>query len=159
MLQGNASRGPVGPGVWRSVGWNVILAAAFLSATQAGDALFPSQLVTFEPYPQNPVFRARGPGYWDVHIRERGWILKEDTTYRMWFTGYGSGRNARHMLGYATSTDGLRWSRFPGNPIYRQHWVEDMMVVHLGDTYYMFAEGLHDRAQLLTSPDGVHWTR
>jgi beta-xylosidase len=32
-----------------------------------------------------------------------------------------------------------------------------MMVVRHGDTYYMFAEGLNDRAQLLSSPDGVHW--
>ena len=33
------------------------------------------------------------------------------------------------------------------------------MVVKHDGTYYMFAEGLHDEAQLLTSPDRVHWTR
>jgi sucrose-6-phosphate hydrolase SacC (GH32 family) len=32
-----------------------------------------------------------------------------------------------------------------------------MMVVRDGDTYYMFAEGAGDRAQLLTSTDRVHW--
>ena len=62
------------------------------------------------------------------------------------------------MLGYATSSDGIHWTRDPRNPIYRGHWVEDMMVVKQGDTYYMFAEGQDDYAQLLMSPDKVNWT-
>ena len=32
------------------------------------------------------------------------------------------------------------------------------MVVQEGGTYYMFAEGQDDHAQLLTSPDKIHWT-
>ena len=32
------------------------------------------------------------------------------------------------------------------------------MVVKHGDTYYMFAEGLDDHAQMLTSKDLIHWT-
>jgi predicted GH43/DUF377 family glycosyl hydrolase len=32
-----------------------------------------------------------------------------------------------------------------------------MMIVKQNGTYYMFAEGLNDRAQLLSSQDGVHW--
>ena len=34
-----------------------------------------------------------------------------------------------------------------------------MTVVKLGDTYYMFAEGLNDETQLLTSTDRIRWTR
>jgi sucrose-6-phosphate hydrolase SacC (GH32 family) len=34
-----------------------------------------------------------------------------------------------------------------------------MMVVKNGETYYMFAEGKDDQAQLLTSRDGVRWQR
>ncbi len=63
------------------------------------------------------------------------------------------------MLGLATSRDGLSWIRHAGNPLYRRHWVEDMMIVKRGDTYYMFAEGLNDQAQLLTSRDGLDWQR
>src|SRR5204863_475035 len=37
--------------------------------------------------------------------------------------------------------------------------VEDMMVVRQDAKWYMFAEGLNDQAQLLTSTDRVHWTR
>ena len=79
----------------------------------------------------------------------------------MWYTGFegGGGSDGPNLkLGYATSSDGLQWTRYPGNPIYDKSWIEDMMVVKRDDTYYMFAEGKHDIAQLLTSADGIHWT-
>ena len=47
--------------------------------------------------------------------------------------------------------------RYAGNPLVRGHWVEDVMVVKHEGTYYMFAEGLNDQAQLLTSTDRVNW--
>jgi sucrose-6-phosphate hydrolase SacC (GH32 family) len=65
----------------------------------------------------------------------------------------------KKKLGYATSDDGISWKRYPKNPIYSEHWVEDMMVVRHAGTLYMFAEGAGDQAHLLTSTDGVKWTR
>lgn len=128
-------------------------------AANAAAEPFPPELTQFRSYPKNPVFTAGGPGAWDAALRERGWILREGETYHLWYTGYDGTREGKKMLGYATSPDGLRWTRHPDNPIYSDHWVEDMMVVRRGDTYYMFAEGLHDQAQLLTSTDRVHWKR
>jgi beta-1,2-mannobiose phosphorylase / 1,2-beta-oligomannan phosphorylase len=120
---------------------------------------FPPELVDFVPSPKNPVFTAAGAGHWDVKIRERGWILKEGDTYHLWYTGYDGTRDGIRQLGYATSPDGLSWTRFADNPLCRGQWIEDMMVVKRGDTYYMFAEGLNDHAQWLTSRDRVHWNR
>ena len=124
--------------------------------------LFPSELVEFRPIKANPIFQGRGKGHWDEHIRERGWILREKNTWHMWYTEFegGGGRGGPKLkLGYATSSDGLRWKRHAGNPIYDRLWVEDMMVVKRDGAYYMFAEGRHDIAQLLTSQDGIHWKR
>lgn len=129
--------------------------AAPLSAAEE----FPPELVRFQPYPGNPVFTGAGKDAWDAKIRERGWILREGEAWRMWYTGYDGSPNAPMMLGYATSPDGLKWTRHAGNPIYRRHWVEDMMIVRRDDTYYMFAEGRDDQAQLLTSRDGLEWQR
>jgi predicted GH43/DUF377 family glycosyl hydrolase len=128
------------------------------TVTQAGDE-FPPELVRFQPYDKNPVFRGQGGQAWDAKIRERGWIMRDGDVWRMWYTGYDASEKPQMMLGYATSRDGLSWTRHAGNPIYRQHWVEDMMIVKRGDTYYMFAEGLDDQAQLLTSQDGLKWQR
>jgi predicted GH43/DUF377 family glycosyl hydrolase len=129
-----------------------------LAALAAESAAFPSELVDFVPYEHNPVFEGRGPGHWDELIRERGWILREDDTYHLWYTGYTRSEGLM-KLGYATSRDGITWERYAGNPIYTGHWVEDMTVLKHDGTYYMFAEGLNDEAHLLTSTDRIHWTR
>jgi lysophospholipase L1-like esterase len=123
----------------------------------ASQLKFPPELVRFVPYQANPVFKA-APGQWDSFIRERGWILREDGLWKLWYTGYER-KDSTRLLGYATSPDGIAWTRYAGNPLVRDHWVEDMMVVKHEGTYYMFAEGLHDRAQLLTSKDGIGWQR
>src|SRR4029079_5238789 len=119
---------------------------------------FPPELVNWTPWPGNPIFTAEGPGHWDVKIRERGWILHDGDAWQLWFTGYGGSREDTKMLGYATSSDGVHWTRSPKNPIYRDRWVEDMSVVRQGDTYYMFAESENDNhAEMLTSKNGVDW--
>jgi len=133
-----------------------MLLLALLSVSCA--RLYPPELVEFTPYEHNPVFAGRGPGHWDEMIRERGWILREGGLYHLWYTGYTLPESNVKHLGYATSPDGLTWTRHPDNPLYTDHWVEDMMVLKLGATYYMFAEGENDRAELLTSTDAVHWT-
>ncbi|OWK40818.1 TsaC protein (YrdC domain) required for threonylcarbamoyladenosine t(6)A37 modification in tRNA [Fimbriiglobus ruber] len=115
--------------------------------------------MSFTQQGDGPVFSAAEPGHWDVKIRERGWILREDNIYKLWYTGYDGTATGRRMLGYATSPDGVRWTRHPGNPLVPDHWVEDVMVVKDGSRYVMFAEGENDLAQLLTSPDGIKWDR
>jgi len=118
---------------------------------------YPDELVDFFPYEGNPVFAGAGGDTWDRMIRERGYILRDDDKWHLWYTGYNSERTDTKRLGYATSTDGLRWSRHPDNPVCDQSWVEDMCVVRHDGTYYMFAEGRRDIAHMLTSNDGVHW--
>ncbi len=129
------------------------------ATSAAADPDFPDELVKFQPIAKNPVFTAAGEGHWDAKIRERGFILRDSDGYHMWYTGYDGTREGQKMLGYASSADGITWKQHADNPIYRQHWVEDMMVVKQGGTYYMFAEGRDDQAQLLTSTDRIHWKR
>ncbi|QDV51082.1 hypothetical protein Enr17x_31340 [Gimesia fumaroli] len=123
------------------------------------EIVFPKVLTHFNPYSNNPIFQAEGPGHWDVKIRERGWILKEGDFFHLWFTGYDGSRSGLKMLGYAWSCDGIHWTRSPCNPIYKKHWVEDMMVLKHEDIYHMFAEGRNDIAQHLISSDAVSWKR
>jgi hypothetical protein len=123
------------------------------------DDRFPPELTRWEPLAPAPLFTGAGDGHWDVRIRERGCILKDGEQWRMWYTGYDSTREGLKMLGHATSSDGIVWTRSPGNPLYREHWVEDMCVVRHEGLYYMFAEGFLDRPHWLTSPDGLQWTR
>ncbi len=104
------------------------------------------------------VFSPGDESDWDSAIRERGWILKEGDTYRMWYTGYDGTREGVKHLGLATSPDGVTWTRSAENPIFDERWVEDMQVVKQEDRYLMFAETDKGHSQLLTSDDGVSWT-
>ena len=118
---------------------------------------FPPEIVDFIPYQGNPLFAGTGTDTWDCKIRERGYILREGNTYHMWYTGYNDDRSDTKYLGYATSPDGLKWTRHPSNPIFDHSWVEDMFVVKHDSVYYMFAEGRNDIAHMMTSKDRVHW--
>ena len=118
---------------------------------------FPKELVDWVPYEGNPLFSGTGQGTWDREIRERGFILREGDSWRLWFTGYDSTKSEVKSLGYATSPDGLRWTRHPGNPVFDRMWTEDVFVVKHEGVYQMFAEGTSDIAHRLTSPDGLRW--
>jgi hypothetical protein len=119
----------------------------------------PWALVRWKPIPENPVFNGTGQNTWDRKIRERGYILAgEAGSYDLWYTGYAGDRPATMSLGHATSSDGIHWTRDPGNPIFADSWVEDMCVVHRDGEYFMVAEGKNDIAHLLKSTDGRKWT-
>lgn len=152
----------------RTAGHTAIsLAVAFLLATpivlQAAEAArpagteFPAELVEFGPVSEKPLLAGTGTNTWDRMMRERGWILREDDQWHFWFTGYNFDIAKAEFLGYATSPDGIHWTRWLGNPLTTDGWVEDMCVVKRGDTYYMFAEGRDDISHLLTSKDRLHW--
>lgn len=117
---------------------------------------FPEELIRFKTISENPVFEGTGENTWDQKIRERGYILKEDGTYHMWYTGLQPGGSAL-ALGYATSPDGITWTRYADNPIFDESWTEDMIVLKVDGTYHMFAEGKGDIAHRLTSEDRIHW--
>jgi hypothetical protein len=139
-----------------SLAWVLgILTAAFAAA----DDRFPPELVRFEPLPGQPAFQGAGKGAWDARIRERGWVLREPDGWKLWYTGYDGTRGGLKMLGLATSTDGLHWTRHPGNPLVRETWVEDVCVVPHEGRYHLFAEGFLDRPHAFTSDDGIHWRR
>jgi predicted GH43/DUF377 family glycosyl hydrolase len=90
--------------------------------------------------------------------------------YRMWYSG--GEQYEPNAIGYATSTDGLRWVKDEHNPVFRpdaaKAWEKDRVtacqVVKQGGWYVMFYIGFRDRdhAQigLARSRDGVTgWER
>jgi predicted GH43/DUF377 family glycosyl hydrolase len=90
--------------------------------------------------------------------------------YRMYYSG--GDQYEPDAIGYATSPDGLTWTKSPANPIFaadpksawEQHKVTACQVVKHGDWFYMFYIGFrdNDHAQIgiARSRDGVtDWQR
>jgi predicted GH43/DUF377 family glycosyl hydrolase len=90
--------------------------------------------------------------------------------YRMWYSG--GEQYEPDAIGYATSTDGVKWTKHDKNPIFRPEsknaWEKDRVtgcqVVRHGDWHLMFYIGFRDkhRAQIgvARSRDGVtDWQR
>ena len=114
-------------------------------------------------YAGNPVLTRTEP--WEARCICEPSVIHEDGTFRMWYMGCRTsvGRNA--ALGYATSGDGLAWTKHPGNPILRDPEdavIRTTVIKHRG-TYYLFASD-HQWTEATgvinrwTSKDGLDWT-
>jgi len=90
--------------------------------------------------------------------------------FRMWYSG--GEQNEPNAIGYATSLDGLHWTKHPTNPIFtpdpnlrwEKHKVTACQVERLGDWYVMFYIGFRDEPHaqigLARSRDGItDWQR
>jgi hypothetical protein len=78
-----------------------------------GTATSPDGL-TWTKSPENPVLLPGSPGTPDQDGVGSAWIIRDGATYRMWYAGWKGGKTT---LCYASSTDGMGWTRYSGNPV------------------------------------------
>jgi predicted GH43/DUF377 family glycosyl hydrolase len=104
-----------------------------------------------------------GSSHWEsIHVYYPS-VLKENSVYRMWYSGNGQ------KIGYAESSDGLSWSRTSLNPVLdagsSREWdgggVAVPMVIKDGSIYRMWYEGASPRWRLgyAESEDGLNFTK
>lgn len=103
---------------------------------------------------------------WEDQAVAEPTVLYEKGVYRMWYTGGYSGHNA---LGYATSRDGITWSKYAGNPVLGEGGsglpgnAAHFSVMRHGKILYAFfnaddtSYGRNDDLYVATSTDGKHW--
>jgi predicted GH43/DUF377 family glycosyl hydrolase len=117
----------------------------------------------------NPVLDLGPTGSWDDFSITASWVLYDSTTYHMWYHGH-DGTSFR--IGYATSPDGVDWTKYSGNPVldlgasgrWDDRHVETPVVLMLDDTtFFMWYGGRRDatpvKIGLATSSDGVEWEK
>ena len=116
----------------------------------------------------NPIV-VKGVATWEISQVMSPWIIRSGSSYKMWYTGA-----ARHQadlsIGYATSPDGINWTRHPGNPVLKlragdfdEQGVFAPVVIQDNDSLKMWygAGSNPDRAQIgyASSIDGIVWIR
>jgi hypothetical protein len=111
-------------------------------------------------YAGNPIVTP-GPGAWDGSSVRVPMVWKEGPTdYRMIYTGSGSGGM---QVGYATSTNGINWTKNPANPVFNDPtWAhgatENWGVMKVGSEYLMWYSNFGKRESgIAVSTDLVTW--
>ena len=116
----------------------------------------------------NPVLEPGPPGSWDEMQINQASVLFKDNIYHLWYSGIDIFNDNR--IGYATSPDGISWTKDSLNPVINHgdpgNW-DDEEVMHPyvlfeDNTYkiwYNGHDGVTQRILYATSPDGRLWTR
>lgn len=111
-----------------------------------------------------------GGGTWDETRVMSPTVVKDGPSdYKMWYAGRSAA--AVFAVGYATSSDGVSWTKHGSNPVLTvgspAEWdgqiVREPSVLNVGGTYHMWYSGTAKwpffRIGHATSPDGVTWTK
>jgi len=122
--------------------------------------------------PLNPILKP-GPAAWDASWVHAPCVLYDPSwpssqRWKMWYIGFDSGFAAR--IGYATSSDGVIWTKYASNPVvdlgpsgaWDSAGVGDPTVLFDGSTYHMWFmgdNGVSNRIGYATSTDGVAWNK
>lgn len=116
------------------------------------------------------VLQSGAAGAWDDDGVVCSAVLVEGAVFKMWYTGRGM-TGPVNQIGYATSSDGVSWTKHAGNPVmtvgaagaWDSARVREASIVHLGSTYHMWYAGTQShpiyRIGYATSPDGLTWTK
>ncbi len=72
----------------------------------------------------DPVLKIGSAGEWDQYRVWSPAVLTTATGYEMWYAGRAGYTTPPQLVGYATSTDGITWKKFPDNPVIsdRPNW-------------------------------------
>jgi hypothetical protein len=117
--------------------------------------------VHWTKYAGNPVLVSGPPGSWDSHGVGSSWVLYDSGHFHMWYTGneldfFTGGLTG---IGYAISSDGMHWRKYPWNPIIVNglpgSWepqVTEPTVIREGPLFKMWYNGWTNQLGYATSP-------
>ncbi|MDY6851143.1 MAG: exo-alpha-sialidase [Thermodesulfobacteriota bacterium] len=120
--------------------------------------------VNWTPGHSGPVLDV-GPDLWDAEGVSPCSVIKNGSQYRMWYMGRG-GQGA-NSVGYATSSDGVNWTKYSGNPVFTG--VDGRWDINVYYFQVRYAQGMYRMSYsgkgspykigYATSQDGINWTR
>lgn len=71
--------------------------------------------ISWNVYSPNPVLTPTS-GSWDAYMVLAPYVIRENGQYKMWYTGCATS-SVLDRIGYATSPDGINWTKHPSNPV------------------------------------------
>jgi predicted GH43/DUF377 family glycosyl hydrolase len=127
---------------------------------------------------QGTVLSSGGSTSWERDEVSPNFMLVEGGVYKLWYHGGGyfmGGQGTRYgaaRVGYATSPDGMTWTKYAGNPVldigpsgaFDDEQVAEPRITKIGTTYRMYYTGRNTSSKrqslgMATSTDGISWTK
>jgi predicted GH43/DUF377 family glycosyl hydrolase len=123
-------------------------------------------------HPNNPLLTG-APGEWDEIGVGNAMVIKDEGIYKMWYTGIANDPGRTERIGYATSPDGINWTKYENNPVmdttpggaWEDKGVWTPYVIKQDSIYKMWYGGFKDENIVphsigyATSPDGIAWVK
>jgi hypothetical protein len=126
--------------------------------------------ITWDIYPSAVL--SPTPASWDGYTVELATVIREEGQYKMWYTSYVNvAPTYPGYIGYATSSDGVHWTKYPGNPVlgpglsaWEAGGPYTCDVMPYQDGYKMWYAGwdlysTYTSIGYATSSDGITWHR
>jgi predicted GH43/DUF377 family glycosyl hydrolase len=138
-----------------------------------GYATSPDGINWIKDFVNNPVLSHSGNiDDWDGFAAAAPWVINDGGTYKMWYTGV---KGLVTQIGYATSPDGVNWTKYGSNPVlpigafseWDQNNVALSCVIKDGSVYKMWYTGRTGSGMSIgnvaigyaTSPNGTIWIK
>jgi predicted GH43/DUF377 family glycosyl hydrolase len=142
--------------------------------------------LSWTKYASNPVMSPDGMNSWEKGEVSPNSVLYEDGIFKMYYHGGGyvtpdkpNTRQGGAYIGYATSPDGINWTKYSGNPVLSpdpsssydsnqcsEPRVFNLSTLGLGTGYRMYYSSqnlpsttMDVSLSMATSPDGINWTK
>lgn len=124
--------------------------------------------INWTKHPGNPVLTSDPVGIWDSAFTTLATVIHDGINYKMWYSGHNG---TSYRIGLATSSDGVNWTKYSGNPVLDTggagEWDSSNVffpnVIFDGTEYKMWYGGNTKIDELevgyATSPDGINWTK
>lgn len=122
--------------------------------------------------PGNPILIRGSIGSWDDGHLWYPYVIFDNSIYHMWYSGNDNDNsdNGNWRIGYATSEDGIQWTKYSENPVldlgpagsWDDRHIFSGPVLVMGDTlkmWYVGYDGTILRAGLAISTNGINWTK
>jgi hypothetical protein len=123
--------------------------------------------VNWTEYANNPVMEPGPPGSWDAGTNEGPSVIFDGQIYHMWYHAVADDNSSQ--IGYATSPDGIAWTKHPSNPVldigsgYESKAVNIPSVLYDGSMFQMWYNGWDGGAinavGYATSTNGYNWKK
>ena len=123
--------------------------------------------ITWTKYAGNPVITGSA-GQWDANVLT-GDVVFDGSKYRIWYWGFGELAGGVYSIGYATSTNGITWTKYVGNPIitppvseFDSRFILCPTVISNNGHFKMWLPWMDDSGTWsivnITSTDGISWS-